>query len=106
MYRNVAKRLTGRATDIDVASSAAIKVMTAKLAKARLNRHPGLKSSIELFDFSDAESGLEGESVSTGFDSAMSRSSSDDLEGVAIATLNDSSNGISDVDQREEEAVS
>lgn len=34
--------LTGRATDMDVASRAAIKVMMQRLRKAAMKRHPGL----------------------------------------------------------------
>lgn len=50
------KLLTGRATEIEVASRAAIKVMTDRLAKAARNRHPGLKgASAELCEFSDMD---------------------------------------------------
>lgn len=42
MFRVLGSRtLTGRATDMDVASRAAIKVMMQRLRKAAMKRHPG-----------------------------------------------------------------
>ena len=42
MFRLLESRtLTGKATDMDVASSAAIKVMIQRLRKAAMKRHPG-----------------------------------------------------------------
>jgi hypothetical protein len=81
---------TGRATDIDVASSAAMSVMTARLAKARWKRHPGLNALAELCDFSDTGLGLDGggSGVSLSLGSMVWTASSDDsvdVEGAAIA---------------------
>ena len=45
--------LTGRATDIDVASRADISVIIASEVKAAMKRHPGLKASIAAPDFSE-----------------------------------------------------
>jgi hypothetical protein len=63
--------LTGRATEIEVASRAAISVMTDSEAKAAKNRHPGLKAvadsseSIEVDDgFGEAASGFSVEAMS------------------------------------------
>jgi hypothetical protein len=72
---------------MDVASSAAMTVMTARLRKARLNRHPGLNFSTDFSDFSETESGLEDGRVSLTLESMVRCSSSDDLDGVAIADL-------------------
>ena len=52
------ERRTGRATDIEVASRAAIRLMKQRLAKAALKRHPGLKVS----DSWDEEAGSIGTS--------------------------------------------
>ena len=63
--------LTGRATEIEVASRAAISVMTDSEAKAAKNRHPGLKvvadssESTEVVDgFGEAASGFSVEVTS------------------------------------------
>jgi len=76
---------------MDVASSAAMSVMTARLRKARVNRHPGSNFSAEFCDFSEAESGLEGGSVSRTLGSMALGSLSDELGCVAIANQDQSS---------------
>jgi hypothetical protein len=49
--------LTGKATDIDVASKAAMRVMTHKLTNAAMKRHPGWNfSGTGEVDSSDFES--------------------------------------------------
>jgi len=45
LYIGLMGRFTGRATDSDVASRAAIRVMKQRLANAAMNRHPGLNAS-------------------------------------------------------------
>jgi hypothetical protein len=50
------EKRTGRATDIEVASRAAIRLTKQRLAKAALKRHPGLK----IRDSWDEEAGSMG----------------------------------------------
>lgn len=94
-------KLTGRATEIEVASRAAIKTMTQRLPKAAMNLHPGLKASGFSGLLSDAESGLAadaGASTLGSFGSDSSLRSNEDLDGVAI--VYQSANRIQDTGQK------
>jgi hypothetical protein len=69
MHRSV--RLTGKATEMDVASRAAISVMIHRLRNAAMNRHPGWNfSGIEEDDRSEVASLSCCSESKSGFDSA------------------------------------
>ncbi len=89
---------TGNATDIDVASNAAMSVIIHKLPKAARNRHPGLNTAgdgtVVLLGFSASSNGSgtgegegEGERGVGSVESATLSSPKDCDEGVAMVSV-------------------